>query len=127
MKNKIKVFLSFIVFVSFMYSCGQDTKNEIAKTWQLNDIETETKLVDSIKRAILLSSTFQFSEDGHYTSSGGIGADQGTYTLDKEGKILSTISSAGRNSDVYTIKDLDKDKLVLSSRGTTLNFSAVKP
>lgn len=112
---------------SLLFSCKRDTKEEIAKTWQLNNIQTETELVDSVKKSILLSSTFQFTEDGHYTSSGGIGADQGTYTIDEDGKTLSTISSAGRNSDVYTIKDLDKDKLVLYSRGTTLNFSAVEP
>jgi hypothetical protein len=119
--------LSITLSVCLIISCSQDKKDELAKTWQISDIETETELADSIKKAMLLSSTLQFTEDGHYTSSGGIGADQGTYTVDKEGKTLSTISSAGRNSDVYTIEDLDKEKLVLTRKGTTITCTAVKP
>jgi hypothetical protein len=105
-------------------SCG-NKENDLVKTWQVSDIDTETELADSIKSAMLLSSTLQFTEDGRYTSSGGIGADQGTYTLDKEGKTLSTISSAGRNSDVYTIEKLNKEKLVLVRNGTTITCSAI--
>ena len=128
MKNYIsKAGLCISIIATLLSSCSRDVKEEIAKKWQLSDIETETKLTDSLKDAILLSSTFQFTEDGHYTTSGGIGADQGTYTLDKEGKTLSTISSTGRNSDVYTIKDLDDDKLVLFSNGRTITLSAVRP
>jgi hypothetical protein len=128
MKNYIsRAWLYMAIIITLLSSCGRDTKKEIAKTWQLSDIKTETELTDSLKEAILLSSTFQFTEDGHYTTSGGFGADQGTYTLDEEGKTLSTISSAGRNSDVYTIKDLDDDKLVLFSNGRTITLTAVKP
>lgn len=120
-------FLSICLTVWLLSACGHDPKDDISKTWQVSDIETETELVDSIKNAMLLSSTMQFTEDGHYTTSGGIGADQGTYTLDEAGKTLSTISSAGKNSDVYTIEDLDKDKLVLSRKGSTITCTAVKP
>jgi hypothetical protein len=128
MKNYIsKAGLCMFIIATLLSSCSRDVKEEIAKKWQLSDIETENKLTDSLKDAILLSSTFQFTEDGHYTTSGGIGADQGSYTLDKEGKTLSTISSAGRNSDVYTIKDLDDDKLILFSNGRTITLSAVRP
>jgi hypothetical protein len=108
-------------------ACGSDTKKELAQTWQVTDIKTENKIADNIKTAMLQNSTMQFTEDGHYTSSGGIGADQGTYTLDQEGETLSTISSAGRNSDVYTIKDLDSEKLVLKRGNTTITCTAVKP
>jgi hypothetical protein len=118
-------FFCLLLIGCIVIACGQDKKEAIAKTWQVSDIETETDLVDSIKNAMLLSSTMQFTEDGHYTTSGGIGADQGTYTLDEEGKTLSTISSAGKNSDVYTIDDLDKEKLVLSRKGTTITCTAV--
>jgi hypothetical protein len=128
MKNQFsRAWLYIALIVTLLSSCGRDAKKEIAKTWQLSDIETETELTDSLKEAILLSSTFQFTEDGRYTTSGGIGADQGTYTLDEEGETLSTISSAGRNSDVYSIKDLDEDKLVLFSNGRTITLTAIKP
>ncbi|MBC8053710.1 MAG: lipocalin family protein [Sphingobacteriaceae bacterium] len=123
--NYLKLLSLALISVAAI-SCSRDKKEELAKTWQVSDIETETELVDSIKNAMLLSSTMQFTEDGHYTTSGGIGADQGTYTLDEEGKTLSTISLAGRNSDVYTIEELDKEKLVLSRKGSTITCKAVK-
>ncbi|MBC7916155.1 MAG: hypothetical protein H7Y07_18780 [Pyrinomonadaceae bacterium] len=125
MKSFKLLFVLSIIFI--IAACSHDKKDELIKTWQVSDIETETDLVDSIKRAMLLSSTMQFTEDGHYTSSGGIGADQGTFTLDKEGKTLSTISTAGRSSDVYTINDLDSDKLVLVRGQTKITLNAVKP
>ncbi|MBC7912700.1 MAG: hypothetical protein H7Y07_01120 [Pyrinomonadaceae bacterium] len=124
--NYLKSLFASILICS-LAACGGDKKNELAKTWLVSDIETETKLVDSVKSAMLLSSTMQFTEDGHYTSSGGIGADQGTYTLDEKGETLSTISSAGRNSDVYIIEDLDKEKLVLNRNGTTITCTVAKP
>ncbi|MFD2164431.1 hypothetical protein ACFSJU_18645 [Paradesertivirga mongoliensis] len=111
--------------VCLIMACSHDKKEDLARTWQVSDIETEAELADSIKNAMLLSSTMQFTDDGHYTTSGGIGADQGTYTLDEEGKTLSTISLAGRNSDVYTIEDLDDEKLILSRKGTTIICKAV--
>jgi hypothetical protein len=118
------IFCSAILFTSLV-SCGTDTSEAIAKTWQVSDIETETELADSIKTAMLLSSTMQFTKDGKYTSSGGIGADQGTYTLDENGETLSTISTAGKSSDVYIIEDLDSDKLVLNKNGTKITCKAV--
>ena len=106
-------------------SCGPDTDDALAKTWQVSDIETENELADTIKTAMLLSSTIQFTKDGKYTSSGGIGADQGTYTLDENGKTLSTISTAGKKSDVYLIEDIDSDKLVLNKNGTKITCKAL--
>jgi hypothetical protein len=120
MKTLILIFFGFIFL-----SCNNNKEDALAKTWQVSDIETNTDLEDSVKRAMLLSSTMSFTKDGHYTSSGGIGADQGTFTLDEEGKILSTISTAGRSSDVYTIKDLDKEKLVLTRGETTITLKTM--
>lgn len=122
--NTIRSLLLALI-VCLLISCSQDRRAALAKTWQVSDIETEDELDDSIKHAMLLSSTLKFTEDGQYTSSGGIGADQGTYTLDEEGRTLSTISSAGRSSDVYTIEDLEKDKLVLKRNGTTITCTAI--
>lgn len=126
MKNILLNFFSTIL-VCFLVSCGGNAKKDLATTWQLSDYEIKGDQNDSVKNAMLLGSTIRFTEDGHYTSSGGIGADQGTYTLDEEGKTLSTISSAGKKSNVYTIDDLDTEKLVLSSGGTTITCTAITP
>ncbi len=122
--------MKYLIIIStliclFFISCGTDTSEALAKTWQVSDIETETDLADSVKTAMLLSSTMQFTKDGKYTFSGGIGADQGTYSLDENGKTLSTISTAGKNSDVYLIEDLDSDKLVLNKNGTKITCKAL--
>jgi hypothetical protein len=122
MKPLLIILLAVVCLFS---SCGTDTSEVIAKTWQVSDIETETDLADSVKTAILLSSTMQFTKDGKYTSSGGIGVDQGTYTLDENGKTLSTISTAGKNSDVYLIEDIDNDELVLNKNGTRITCKAL--
>ena len=121
--------LILILAAFFIIACGgnKNKKETLAKAWQVSDIQTESEIADSVKNAMLLSSTLKFTEEGHYTASGGIGADQGTYTLDEEGKILSTISSAGKNSNVYTIEDLEENKLVLKNNGTTIICSAITP
>ncbi|HEY0054453.1 MAG TPA: lipocalin family protein [Pedobacter sp.] len=119
------LFILTTIICSFLISCGTDTSEALSKTWQVSDIETETDLADSVKSAMLLSSTMQFTKDGKYTTSGGIGADQGTYSLDENGKTLSTISTAGKNSDVYLIEDLDSDKLVLNKNGTKITCKAL--
>jgi hypothetical protein len=75
---------------------------------------------------MLANSEMVFTEEGRYRSSGGIGVDEGTYTLDKDEKNLSTISSAGKGSSVYVIKELDEDELVLTNNGNTVTCKAKK-
>jgi hypothetical protein len=123
MKRLQYLYVSFLILL--VTACGGDKKESLARTWQVSNIETESELVDSVKNAMLMSSTLQFTENGEYLSSGGIGVDQGTYTIDEDGKTLSTVSSAGRNDAVYTIEELDEDELVLTTRGTTFTCKPV--
>lgn len=110
----------------FLISCGGKKGEDLAKTWQVTAIETESDLPDSLRNAMIANSKIKFTPDGVYTTTGGIGADQGTYTLDEDVKILSTVSTAGKSSEVYTISKLDKDNLTLINRGNTVTCIAVK-
>ncbi len=110
----------------FLISCGGKKADELAKTWQVTAIETETDLPDSLTNAMIANSKMVFTKDGAYTTTGGIGADQGTYTVDEGIKSLSTVSSAGKTSEVYTISKLDKDNLILINKGNTVTCIAVK-
>lgn len=124
--NNLKKQLMVCLFVGVaMFSCGKKPKEELAKTWQVNGVETETKLPESVKNAIIANSKMVFTKDGKYTTTGGIGADQGTYILDEEGKNLSTTSTAGKSNEQYVIKKLDKDNLVLTNKGNTVTCIAV--
>jgi len=117
--------LLFIPLALFFFaSCSSNAKKELVGTWRISEIETSTKLPDSVKNAMLMNAQMQFTEDGKYSSSGGVGVDQGTYTVDEEGKNLSTISQAGRNNEVYTIEKLNDKKLVLKTHGTTVTMEA---
>lgn len=109
-----------------LVSCGKNPQKQLAKTWQVNEIETSVNLPDSIKSQMISGSVMTFTSDGHYTASGGIGADQGTYTIDKDGKSLSTISEAGKSNSVYKIEKLSDDKLVLNNNGNTVTCSPRK-
>ncbi|WP_207532377.1 lipocalin family protein [Desertivirga arenae] len=126
MKTLRKTTLFFAVMGFMLASCGKDPVKKLAKTWQVTDIETATELPDSIKSQMLSGSQMVFTKDGHYTSSGGIGADQGTFSLDKEGKNLSTISQAGKSNSVYTIEKLSDEELVLKNNGNTVSLTAQK-
>lgn len=117
--------LTFLVGL-FLISCGGKKADDLAKTWQVTAIETESDLPDSLRNAMIANSKLAFTKDGGYTTTGGIGADQGTYTLDKDVKMLSTVSTAGKSSEVYTISKLDKDNLILINRGNTVTCIAVK-
>lgn len=110
----------------FLISCGGKKADDLAKTWQVTAIETESDLPDSLRNAMIANSKLAFTKDGGYTTTGGIGADQGTYTLDEDVQILSTVSTAGKSSEVYTISKLDKDNLTLINRGNTVTCIAVK-
>jgi hypothetical protein len=126
MKNLKIVFLICTLYSFVAVSCGGDNEKQLVKSWQVSDIETSTDLPDSIKQQMIAGSQMIFTKDGKYTSSGGIGVDQGTYTLDKDNKNLSTISAAGRNNSVYTIEKLSDDKLVLTTNGNTVTLTAKK-
>ncbi len=117
--------LSFM-FCLFLVSCGGKKGADLAKTWQVTSIDTETDLPDSLTNAMIANSKMVFTKDGAYTTTGGIGADQGTYTVDEQVKNLSTVSSAGKSSEVYTIAKLDKDNLILINNGNTVTCIAVK-
>jgi hypothetical protein len=106
-------------------ACGKKPQDELAKTWQVNGIKTATKLPESVKNSMMANATLTFTKDGKYTTTGGIGADQGTYTLDKDGKNLSTTSTAGKSDEVYGIKKLDNDNLVLTNNGNTVTCIAI--
>ena len=114
------------LFCLFLISCGGKKGEDLAKTWQVTSIETENDLPDSLRNAMIANSKMAFTKDGAYTTTGGIGADQGTYTLDEDVKNLSTVSTAGKSSEVYTISKLDKDNLILINKGNTVTCIAVK-
>jgi hypothetical protein len=107
-----------------MTSCGKNHQKKLAKTWQITNIETATAIPESVKNQMIAGSQMAFTDDGKYTSSGGIGADQGTYTVDKEGKNLSTISQAGKSNSVYVIEKLTDNELVLNNNGNTVTCAA---
>lgn len=125
--KKLKQSLAAITIFGFMLvACKQNATKQLAKTWQLSDIKTAVKLPDSLKTKMLASSRMVFTDDGHYNTSGGIGVDQGTFTLDKDNKNLSTISAAGKSNEVYTIDKLSDTELVLKNSGNTFTCTPVK-
>lgn len=125
--KKIKQSLVAIAILGFMLvACKQNGTKQLAKTWQVSDIKTTEKLPDSLKTKMLNGSQVVFTEDGHYDMAGGIGVDQGTYTLDKDNKNLSTISAAGKTNQVYTIDNLSDTELVLKNSGNTMTFTTTK-
>ncbi|WP_342648096.1 hypothetical protein [Mucilaginibacter sp. CSA2-8R] len=125
MNNTKKLLMVCLLFSAAMVSCGKKPQEELVKTWQVNGVETETKLPESVKNAIIANSKLTFTKDGKYTTTGGIGADQGTYVLDSDGKNLSTTSTAGKSNEQYAVKKLDKDNLVLINKGNTVTCIAV--
>lgn len=119
-------FAAIILFGFMLIACKQNANKQLAKTWQVSDIKTVVKLPDSLKTKMLNGSQMIFTADGHYNTAGGIGVDQGTYTLDKDNKNLSTISSAGKTNQVYTIDNLSDTELVLKNSGNTLTCTTTK-
>lgn len=126
MKGFVKKISAFCIIALTIASCGNNQEKQLARTWQVTNIKTVTAIPDSIKNQMIAGSQMAFTDDGKYTSAGGIGADQGTYTLDKEGKNLSTISQAGKNNSVYVIKKLSDDELVLNNNGNIITCAAKK-
>ncbi|MES3016861.1 MAG: hypothetical protein V4721_03735 [Bacteroidota bacterium] len=124
MKN-LKLFTLGAMFCFILFACGKKDA-DLARTWQVTGVETETDLPDSTRNAMIANSKLVFTKDGTYTTSGGIGADQGTYTVDKNVKNLSTVSTVGKSSEVYTISKLDNDNLILINNGNTVTCIAVK-
>ncbi len=125
--KKLKQSLAAITVFGFMLvACKQNGVKQLAKTWQVSDIKTAVRLPDSLKNKMLSGSQMIFTEDGKYNTSGGIGVDQGTYTLDKDNKNLSTISAAGKSNDVYTIDKLSDTELILKSSGKTITCTTTK-
>lgn len=124
MKN-LKLLTFGLLFSIVLFACGKKNPS-LARTWQVTGIETKTDLPDSLRNAMIANSKMIFSEDGGYTTTGGIGADQGTYTVDQSVSNLSTVSSAGKSSEVYTISKLDNDNLILINKGNTVTCIAVK-
>ena len=124
MNSLIKTISTFCIVCLMITSCGKSHQKQLAKTWQITNIETATAIPDSVKNQIIAGSQMAFTDDGKYTASGGIGADQGTYTLDKEGKNLSTISQAGKSNSVYVIEKLSDNELVLNNNGNTVTCAA---
>jgi len=107
-------------------SCGKKAADKIAKAWLVTNIKTGMSLPDSLKTKMLAGSEMVFTADGRYNTTGGIGVDQGKYTLDKDEKTLSTISSAGKPNVVYTIDKLSDAELVLKNSGNTVTCKSLK-
>lgn len=118
--------LAVLLTCVLLISCSGNHSKQIAKTWMVTNIETTTDIQDSVKTSMLQNSQMVFTKDGSYTTAGGIGADQGTFTIDKDGKNLSTISNAGKGNSVYSIEKLSDDQLVLSNNGNTVTCTAKK-
>lgn len=110
--------LTLLVFAS----CAKKSTDKIAGNWTVTNIETSTQLADSTQMELMSGSKMNFTKDGKYTTSGGIGADEGTYTIDKDDKNLTTTSSAGRSNANYEIQKLTENELVLSNNGNTVHL-----
>ncbi len=124
--KKLKKNALLVVISAFMLvACKNNSTKQLAKTWQVSNIKTVVKLPDSLKAKMLSNSQMIFTADGHYNMGGGIGVDQGTYTLDKDNKNLSTISQAGKSSQVYTIDKLSDTELILKNSGNTVTCTAI--
>lgn len=126
MKKIKQSFVAITIFGFMLVACKQNTTKQLAKTWRVSNIETSEKLPDSLKTKLLAGSQIIFTEDGHYNTSGGIGVDQGTFTIDKDNKNLSTISEAGKSNDVYTIDKLSDTELILKNKGNTVTYTSTK-
>lgn len=118
--------VALVVFGFMLVACKQNATKQLAKTWQVSNIENAVKLQDSIKTKMLAGSQMVFTKDGNYNTTGGIGVDQGTYTLDKDNKNLSTISEAGKSNQVYNIDKLSDTELVLKNSGNTITCTTTK-
>lgn len=120
-------FLSLSFFFCFvLFACNSKKGADLVRTWQVTGVETSADLPDSLRNAMIANSKMVFTSEGAYTTTGGIGVDQGTYTLDKDTRLLSTVSTAGKSSEVYTIDKLDKENLILTNKGNTVTCIAVK-
>ncbi len=125
--KSIKVFISVLLLATgLLLSCKQNTTDDLAKTWLVTDIHPTVNLPDTLKSRLISGSEMTFTKDGKYTTTGGIGVDQGTYTVDKDGKTLSTVSQAGKSSAVYEINSLSKTELKLTNNGNTVTLTANK-
>ena len=103
MKKRVASCISALLITFILFSCGKSHTEELARTWTVTEIETQTSLPDSVQAKMISNSVMVFTKDGRYNSNGGIGADQGTYSIDKEGKNLSTVSEAGKGNQFYSI------------------------
>lgn len=125
--NKLKNGFAAVTIMGFMlFGCKQNGAKQLAKTWQVSDIKTSVRLPDSLKTKMIANSQMIFTADGHYNTSGGIGVDQGTYTLDKDNKDLSTISQAGKGNQVYIIDKLSDTELILKNSGNIVTCTTTK-
>lgn len=123
--NNIKQAITAVAILGFMLiSCKQNALKQLAKTWQVTDIKTNVKLPDSVKTKMLSGSQMVFTADGHYNTAGGIGVDQGNFTVDKDNKNLSTVSSVGKTNQVYSIDKLSDKELILKNSGNTVTCTA---
>lgn len=116
--------ISALLVTFILFSCSKNHTKELARTWTVTEIESQTSLPDSVQAKMISNSVMVFTKDGHYNTNGGIGADQGTYSIDKEGKNLSTVSEAGKGNQVYSIDKLSDEKLVLTQNGNTITCIA---
>ncbi|RYE18772.1 MAG: hypothetical protein EOP45_13620 [Sphingobacteriaceae bacterium] len=125
--NGVKRLIAMTAILGFMLvACKQNATKQLAKTWTVSDIATATNLPDSVKTKMLAGSQMVFTTDGKYNTAGGIGVDQGSYTLDKENKNLSTTSEAGKTNQVYAIDKLSDTELVLKNSGNTVSCTSTK-
>jgi hypothetical protein len=126
MKTLKNASLLLCLIMVMLSSCGRKAADKIAKSWLVTDIKTGSALPESLKTKMLAGSEMVFTADGRYNTTGGIGVDQGKYTLDKDEKTLSTISSAGKQNAVYTIDKLSNDELVLKNSSNTVTCKSLK-
>ena len=124
MKILKKSFAGCCLLALILTSCGKNHVKQLARTWQVSNIETTIALPDSVKTKMISDSQLVFTKDGRYSSSGEIGVDKGTYNLDKDGKFLTTISEVGKGNAVYTVDKLSDDELVITNNGNTVTYTA---
>jgi hypothetical protein len=117
----LKLFLVVLLVAGITFACSSP-KKDITKKWKMSTFDAPG-LDDGTKKAITEKAFFEFMPDGKYIIMGlSESNDEGTWEIDKDAKTLTTKSTTSGKTETLQVKELTKDKLVLTDGTNTMTL-----
>lgn len=119
----MRKFFGYFLLSFFLLSCKPHPSELLVKKWK--PVEAEGVNAEAKKNLLGEGNSMEFFKDGKFITFSPVSKDTGSYTLSEDGKSLH-LYTFGNMETIFTVGELNADRLVLQHNGVMMVLQSEK-